>query len=112
MTLQPFTPVDPDRAVGNPNPPGDMNNTALQLLALGSSDSVMNAAYSGGAGVSGAVSATRAGTSAGGAAVNLTMEIHVPSTGILPADFWTQFQAGVRAKGGDPRIVVKKVVFA
>ena len=49
MSLQPFTPVDPDKEVGDPNPPGDMNNTALQLIALGGSYSVMNSAYSGGA---------------------------------------------------------------
>jgi hypothetical protein len=53
VTLQPFTPVDPDKEVGDPNPPGDMNNTALQLLALGSSYNVMNAIYGGGADPSG-----------------------------------------------------------
>ena len=75
-----------------------------------------------GAGTSGVESAARkmataaaggTGVAAGGAgAVNLTLELHVPPGGILPPDFWPQFQNGIRAKGGDPRIVTKKVQFA
>ena len=49
MSLQPFTPVDPDKEVGDPNPPGDMNNTSNELAALGGGYNVLNAAFSGGA---------------------------------------------------------------
>jgi hypothetical protein len=49
LSLQPFTAVPASRVGGGGNPPGDMNSTSLQLLALGSSCNVMNAAYGGGA---------------------------------------------------------------
>lgn len=45
----PFAVVPPTRAVGTINPPGDMNNTSLQLAAMGGAYNVLNAAYAGGA---------------------------------------------------------------
>jgi Pectate lyase superfamily protein len=60
LSLQPFTAVPASRAGGEGNPPADMNNTALQLLALNSSYSVMNAAYSGGADPTGSADSTNA----------------------------------------------------
>ena len=65
-------------------------------------------------GLSGAVAAGqyRAGA-AGGGGMELTLEFHMPAGGaMLPPQFWTEFMNGVRAKGGDPRIVLKKVRFA
>lgn len=48
----------------------------------------------------------------GGGLAPILIEARVPRTAlILGEDFWTQFQNGVRAKGGDPRIVQMKVVF-
>ena len=66
------------------------------------------------ASLSGAVAAGqyRAGA-AGGGGMELTLEFHMPAGGaMLPPQFWTEFMNGVRAKGGDPRIVLKKVKFA
>lgn len=56
----PFTPVPYPRSAYGPDPAGDMDNTALQLLAAGSSYSVMNATYSGGADPTGTDDSTAA----------------------------------------------------
>ena len=44
-----FTPVPATRAVNDPNPPVDMNNTSNELAAIGAGYSVMNTTYGGGA---------------------------------------------------------------
>jgi hypothetical protein len=50
---------------------------------------------------------------AGGGGGGITIEFHVPPGGqMLPQDFWTEFQRGIRVRGGDQRIVSKKVKFA
>jgi Pectate lyase superfamily protein len=56
----PFTPVPATRAVGQGNPPVDMNNTSLELAALGGTWSVLNAAYAGGADPTGTDDSTAA----------------------------------------------------
>jgi hypothetical protein len=76
-----------------------------------------------GAGTSGVESAARkmaaavaggTGAAAGGSGgINLTLEVHAPAgAAMLPAQFWTEFMNGIRAKGGSPAIVLKKVKFA
>ncbi len=51
------------------------------------------------------------GAAAAGAGGGITIEFNVSNAGQLGADFWKQFQNGVRVKGGDPNIVTKKVKF-
>jgi len=78
MTLQPFTPVPATRAVGTVNPSGDMNNTSLELAAMGGSFSVLNTAYAGGADSSAGTLLTGSAdtasklTAAGGQSMSLT----------------------------------------
>ena len=90
---------------------GHMIVEGLRLGILDGAPQVLSEVEHLGAGLSGAVAGGQyRGGGAGG--VNLTLEFHVPPGGILPPDFWPQFQNGIRAKGGDPRIVTKKVAFA
>ena len=60
--------------------------------------------------IAGAAAATP-GAAGAGAGGGITIEFHVSNAGQLGADFWKQFQNGVRVKGGDPNIVTKKVLF-
>jgi Pectate lyase superfamily protein len=56
----PFSPVPTNRAVGTGNPPGDMNNTSLELAAMGGTYNVLNTAYAGGADPTGSNDSTAA----------------------------------------------------
>lgn len=60
MSLQPFTLPDPDKEVGDPNPPGDVNNIINAAIAQGSYWNVMNAAFGGGADPTGDTDSTDA----------------------------------------------------
>lgn len=60
MTLQPFTLPDPDKEVGDPNPPGDVNNLINGEIAAGTYYNVMNADFGGGADPSGDTDSTTA----------------------------------------------------
>ena len=55
-----FTPVPPTRTVGSGNPPVDMNNTSLELAAMGATYNVLDANFSGGADPSGTNDSTAA----------------------------------------------------
>jgi hypothetical protein len=59
------------------------------------------------------LSAPSGGSSGPAASGGITIEFNVSGAAAqLGPEFWRQFQEDVRAKGGDPRIVTKKVKFA
>lgn len=55
-----FTPVPVTRAPGTGNPPVDMNNTSLELAAMGGTYNILNTAYAGGADPTGGSSSSAA----------------------------------------------------
>jgi hypothetical protein len=64
------------------------------------------------AGLAGAM-APRGGTGATGGGGQLVVEIHPPAgAAVLGQEFFTALANGIRVRGGDPRIVTRKVVFA
>lgn len=80
MTI-PFFPVPSTRAPGTVNPAGDMDNTALELAAMGGTYNVLNANYSGGADPTGAADSTAAINAALAAASAGTMVV-LPVPGV------------------------------
>ena len=54
------------------------------------------------------VAGLRAGLGEDVESLTLKIEFKVPGVPLLPSAFWEEFQKGIRAKGGDPRIVTKK----
>lgn len=75
----PFTPVPATRSIGSTDPPGDMNNTALQLAAAGTVYNVCNKNYAGGADTSGSADSTAAIAAAVAAADAANMPVIFPA---------------------------------
>jgi hypothetical protein len=77
VTLQPFT-LPPTRAVGNPNPPGDMNQVVFAALASGAAVNVLSTAFDGGADATGTNDSSGAFNAATGALSGAPGYILVP----------------------------------
>ncbi len=98
-----FTPVPDTRAVGTGNPAADMDATADELAAMGGSQDILNAAYSGGADPTdttdstAAIAAALAAMPSTGGTLTEPAGTYKISAALAPPSYSTQQGAGLHA---------------